>query len=124
MKRVETKLDDAVVARIEASGMSTYQFLQEAVELKLNSDKAIKVEVLIARSMKEHGGELEKMLLQYRNDMERLFEAKVDRLEERMIAVVNISHKLLNESIEKDESFKARTIENLKRITEIAKGQK
>jgi hypothetical protein len=98
--------------------------LQEAVELKLNNDRAANVEIFVAQKFKEHDAYLAKMLLDYRGDMEKLFDAKVNFLEERMLAVVNISHKLLSESIEKDETFKARTIENLKRITEIAKGQR
>lgn len=124
MKRVETKLNEDSIAKIEATGKSVYQFLQEAVELKLNNDKVADVEIFVAQKLKEHEGKLEKMLLSYRSDIERLFDAKVNLLEERMIAVVNISHKLLAESIEKDEYFKTRTAENLKRIIEIAKGGK
>lgn len=102
MRVANTKLDDATIAKIEATGIPIYQFLREAVALKLKKEEVKNVELLF----KKHTA-----------DLDKLFEKKVDLLEERLLAVVGISQKLLVESIEKDDSYKSKTVENLRKIS-------
>lgn len=100
MKKVETRFDDVTIAKIQATGKSVYQFLQEAVALKLQNDNAININDSLDRRFKE-------------------FEK---RLEDKLIQSVEASHKILQASIQKDETFKERTLENLKIISSYIKG--
>lgn len=47
MKTVKTLVDDATAAKIANSGMSTYQFLKEAIALKLKNDEALSIETTL-----------------------------------------------------------------------------
>jgi len=106
MKTAKTQLHEKQIEQIEASGVSVYQFLREAVALKLKNEENKITELLVEEKLKKHTA-----------DLDKLFEKKVDLLEERLLAVVAISQKLLTESIEKDDSYKSKTVENLRKIS-------
>lgn len=87
MKRVEARLDDAVVAKITDSGKSVYQFVREAVEEKIQNDKYKKelneFEALLEHRLKKFEKEVEeKMLrvLEIHIDERRSVEQKFDEL--------------------------------------------
>lgn len=47
MKTVKTQVDEATIAKINRSGKSNYQFLKEAIALKLKNDEALSVEAVL-----------------------------------------------------------------------------
>lgn len=47
MKTVKTQVDEATLAKIHRSGISNYQFLKEAIALKLKNDEALSVEAVL-----------------------------------------------------------------------------
>lgn len=100
MRVAKTKLDEATIAKIEASGKTIYQFLQEAVALKLQNENAININDSLDRRLKE-------------------FEK---RLEDKLIQGVDASRKIYEASVTKDEDLKMKISENLKRIASNIKG--
>jgi hypothetical protein len=122
MKPVQTKLSNETIEQIEATGKSVYSFLQEAVESKLRGERVKSSELIITQAMKEHQYYLENLLDSVRVDNERSFAAKMAEMEERLLAVVGISQKLLSESIAKDEGFREKILENLRKISGAIRG--
>lgn len=100
MRVAKTKLDDVTIAKIEATGKTIYQFLQEAVALKLQNENAININDSLDRRLKE-------------------FEK---RLEVKLIQGVDASRKIYEASVTRDEEVKSKISEHLKRIASSIKG--
>jgi regulator of sigma D len=100
MRVAKTKLDEAAIAKIEASGKTIYQFLQEAVSLKLQNENAININDSLDRRLKE-------------------FEK---RFEDKLIQGVDASRKIYEASVAKDEEVKLKISEHLKKIALSIKG--
>lgn len=104
MKKVETRLDEATIAKIQLSGKSIYEFLAEAVALKLENNRALDINDALDRRLKE-------------------FESRVlSNIEERIVEGVRASKKILEDAVGKDESFRERINESLRKISGTIKG--
>lgn len=104
MKRAETQISEAQHAKILATGKSIYEFLQEAIELKLRNDEVLKMEHLINDSIERRLKEFEK------------------RFENKLIQGIEISRNMLDEALQKDEAYKEKTIDNLRKLSAQIKG--
>lgn len=112
MRPVQTKLDDAMIAKIQASGMSIYEFLQKAVVEKLHNDRAIDLHDLLEARLKEHEKRLKQKL-----------ESHLIDVEDRLVEGVNAIRKIYEKSISDDEQFKEKLAENFRKLASTIKGQ-
>lgn len=107
---VKTKLDETLVAKIEMTGKSVYQFLQEAVAQKLQNDKVFEVESVIDYKLKE----FEKRMIAH--------------VEDRVIDGIKASRVILEESIandkKSDEEFRQKLNGAFSKILELLKENK
>lgn len=69
MKKVEVRLDDATIEKINRSGKTKYQFLKEAVELKLKNDEALSVEATVEDSIEKKFKQMEQRTKQINQDL-------------------------------------------------------
>lgn len=105
MKRAETQISEAQHFKIQATGKSVYEFLQEAIEQKLRNDETLKVEHLINDAIAQRLKDFEK------------------RFEDKLIQGIEISRNILDESIKKDEAFKVKMLENIIKLDAKIQGK-
>lgn len=111
MRAALTKLDDITIAKIQASGKSVYEFLREAVELKLENDRAIDLHDSLEARIKEHEKRLDQKL-----------EAHLMSIEERVVKGVEVFRKIYEQSVSDDEQFKEKLTENFRKLSSAIKG--
>lgn len=122
MRKVETRLDEATIARIEASGKSVYEFLQEAVACKLENDRVLQIDEMLLKNQKA-----------IRAEIVNMFTEKLDHVEERMLAVLNAQQKIstqkldeakeiITNSLEPHDLFRANVSAALQKIATHIKG--
>lgn len=81
MKTVKTQLDDATIEKINRSGKTKYQFLKEAVELKLRTDQVLSMEATVEDLIEKKFKQMEQRLMTINRDMiEQSFGAVLDVL--------------------------------------------
>lgn len=69
MKKVEVRLDEATIEKINRSGKTKYQFLKEAVELKLKNDEALSVEATVEDLIEKKFKQMEQRTKQINQDL-------------------------------------------------------
>lgn len=116
MEIVQTKLDSATIEKINRSGMTKYQFLKEAVELKLKNDEALSVEATVEDLIEKKFKQLEQRSKQINQDLvEQSFGAVLEVFHdvkkdlaayEKKISVYEIKHDQFRDGLRK-------TVENL-----------
>lgn len=111
MAKAFTRIDDDTIAKIEKTGMTVYQFLQEAAKEKLERRNVMFVEMVIEQNRKIQKAELEAM-----------YESQLANMEDRMLSILNISHKLLQESVESHNTFREKINDSLHKILSFVKG--
>jgi hypothetical protein len=94
MRPVQTKLDDATIAKIQATGMSVYEFLQKAIDEKLRNDKVLEINESIDYRLRE----FEK----------RLLSVVEDRVVEGVAASRKIHEESLRESLNREEEMRGK----------------
>lgn len=105
MKKVEARLDEAVIAKIVDSGKTVYQFIREAVEEKLQRNKH-----------KQEINEFEALLDHRLKKFERDIEEKMLRVLEIHIEEKRSVEQKFEELIQRNESAKEQTKSILDKI--------
>lgn len=79
MHTVKTQVDDATIEKINRSGKTKYQFLKEAVELKLKNDEALSIEATVEDLIEKKFKQMEQRTKQINQDLvEQSFGAVLD----------------------------------------------
>lgn len=87
MEIVQTKLDEATIEKINRSGKTKYQFLKEAVELKLKNDEALSIEATVEDLIEKKFKQIE----------QRLKLTNQDLVEQSFGAVLEAFHNIKND---------------------------
>lgn len=105
MLKIYTKVSDEIAQEIEASGKTTYQFLQEAIREKLERQKE-------KRHIDEFTNEIKKGVELLLKENEKQMKENLDI----QLSATKVARDLHEAALLKDEEFKIKTLENLKKI--------
>lgn len=69
VEKVHTRLDSTTIEKINRSGKTKYQFLKEAVELKLRNDEALSMEATVEDLIEKKFKQMEQRTKQSNQDL-------------------------------------------------------
>lgn len=105
MKQVKTQIDEHLFDEISATGESVYSFLQSAIREKLERQKE-------KRRIDEFKNEIKKAVELLSKENEKQMKENLDI----QLSSTKVARDLHEQAIKKDEEFKEKTLENLKKI--------